>query len=310
MTSGGMLSAAAFGSLYARLRAGVPWGPDDRRGALNYVTPAALLAATGQVSLGTTVSMAAPIEHSPGPDNHEPAQHRMLSPVGTDIDPSGLAFAYDSLAMNIHGDADSHLDALSHVIYDGQLYNGVRANTLTENGAESLSVDEAGNGVVSRGVLLDIPRQRHVSWLEPGEHVTIDDLAAAEESQGLRVGQGDLLFIRVGHRRRRRELGAWDTARGRAGLYPAAVQFLADRHVAVLGSDGNNDTAPSASDEVDFPVHALAVNALGVYLLDYLQLDDLARMCEQASRWTFLCVIAPLRLRRATGSPVNPIAIL
>jgi hypothetical protein len=88
------------------------------------------------------------------------------------------------------------------------------------------------------------------------------------------------------------------------------LEFMVERRVAVLGSDGNNDTAPSLVDGVDFPVHVLAVNALGLHLLDYLQFDDLAPMCEQAGRWSFPCVIAPLQLSRGTGSPVNPIAIL
>lgn len=309
MTESG-LGAAEFRSLHAALRAGVPWGPKDRRGALNYLTRQTLLAAIGEVRLGSTVSLAAEIEHNPGPDNPQPAQHRMLSPAGDDMEPRGLAFAYDRFAMNIHGDADSHLDALSHVSYDGLLYNCVPAATLTAQGAEALSVDEARDGIAGRGVLLDIPRLRGTRWLQPGDHVTAADLTAAEAAQGLPVGRGDLLFVRVGHRRRRRELGAWDAAHGRAGLHPAAVRFLADRQVAVLGSDGNNDTAPSAVPDVGFPVHALAVNALGVYLLDYLQLDGLATACERAARWTFLCVLAPLRMRRATGSPVNPIALL
>jgi kynurenine formamidase len=88
------------------------------------------------------------------------------------------------------------------------------------------------------------------------------------------------------------------------------MEFVADRKVALLGSDGNNDTAGRATGPVDFPVHVLAINALGMHLLDYLQFGDLVAACEQAGRWSFLCVIAPLRLHRGTGSPVNPIAIL
>ena len=88
------------------------------------------------------------------------------------------------------------------------------------------------------------------------------------------------------------------------------LQVLAEREIAALGGDGNNDTAPSAVEGVDFPVHVLAVNALGIHLLDYLQFDDLLPTCQAAGRWSFLCVIAPLRLPGGTGSPVNPIAIL
>ena len=116
--------------------------------------------------------------------------------------------------------------------------------------------------------------------------------------------------MRVGHRLRRDRLGPWDVARARAGLHPQAVEYLAERHVAALGSDGNSDTAPSPVDGVAFPVHVLTINALGMHLLDYLQFDDLVPVCEAAGRWSFLCVIAPLRLPGGTGSPVNPIAIL
>jgi kynurenine formamidase len=114
----------------------------------------------------------------------------------------------------------------------------------------------------------------------------------------------------VGHRLRRKQRGAWDAAEARAGLHPSLVEVLAERRVAVLASDGNNDTAPSAVAGVDFPVHVLAVNALGMHLLDYLQFTELADACAAAERWSFLCVIAPLRLPHGTGSPINPIAIL
>jgi kynurenine formamidase len=159
-------------------------------------------------------------------------------------------------------------------------------------------------------VLLDVPRARGVPWLEPGDHVMADDLRAAERDQGVRVGRGDIVLVRVGHRRRRTEQGPWDAAAGRAGLHPALLVAAAERQIAALGSDGNNDTAPSIADGVDFPVHVLAVNALGLHLMDYLQFDELAPLCERGGRWSFLCVIAPLRLPTGTGSPVNPIAIL
>jgi kynurenine formamidase len=138
----------------------------------------------------------------------------------------------------------------------------------------------------------------------------VDDLTAAEAAQGVRVGPGDMLFVRVGHRLRRTELGPWNAATHRAGLHPTALGFLAERKVAVLGGDGNNDTAPSAVEDIAFPVHVLAMHALGIHLMDYLQFEDLVPVCAQAGRWSFLCVVAPLRLPGATGSPVNPIAVL
>ncbi|MFR9797151.1 cyclase family protein [Streptomyces sp. MS06] len=304
------LSEAAFRDLYRRLRDRAADGGGPRRGALARLTPETVVAAAAEVRSGRTVSLAAPIETRPGPDDPEPASHRMTAPTAPETGGRGLAFARDRFAMNVHGDADSHLDALCHVMFDGTLYGGVPASTVTPDGAGALTLDLVRDGIVGRGVLLDIPRLRGVPWLEPGDQVTAEDLAAAESAQRTTVGAGDLLFVRVGHRLRRRTLGAWDAARARAGLHPAAMRFPAERRVAALGSDGNSDTAPSAVPEVAFPVHALAVNAMGLHLLDYLDFEELVTVCEQQDRWRFLCVVAPLRLPAATGSPVNPIAVL
>ena len=303
------LSEAEFGALYERLRHAAAWGPDDRLGTLNNISAAELVAAASDVRSGRTVSLAAPIESQVTADNPDPAVHQMCRSAGHADGASRLSFATDRLAMNIHGNADSHIDALCHVIFDGKLYNGVAADTVTATGAAELAIDLAGQGIAGRGLLLDIPRLRRTPWLEPGDHVTADDLRAAESVQFERIEQGDLLFVRVGHRARRRSLGPWDAAVARAGLAPGALELLAERRIAALGSDGNNDTAPSAVEGVDFPVHVLALNAMGLYLLDYLDLDALAESCAAMHRSSFLCVVAPLRLPAGTGSPVNPIAI-
>jgi kynurenine formamidase len=303
------LSAAEFRALYERVKRMSGWGPADRRGALNNISPAQVVAAAGSVRCGRAVSLAAPVESEVAPDNPDPAVHQMIHPGSSSVPASGLSFAMDRVAMNIHGNADSHIDALCHVIFDGTLYNGVGAGAVTATGATELSIEVASGGIAGRGLLLDIPRVRRVPWLEPGDHVTADDLIAAEAAQEVRIARGDLLFVRVGHRSRRRELGPWDAANARAGLHPTALEFLAERRIAVLGSDGNNDTAPSAAEGVDFPVHVLAVNAMGLHLLDWLKFEDLVALCEELNRWSFLCVVAPLRLRAGTGSPINPIAI-
>ena len=303
-------SESGFRSLYRHLRDTAPGGA-TRRGALDTITGEQVLAAVREVRSGRTVSLAAPVNTRPGPDDPDPAEHRLTAPADAEPAAKGLEFARDRFAMDIHGDVDSHLDALCHVIYDGTLHGGIpAADVLSPDGASALSIDLARDGIVGRGVLLDIPRLHGVPWLEPGTNVTAEDLAAAEASQGVRVGRGDILLVRVGHRRRREELGPWDVAGARAGLHPTAMEFLAEREVAVLGSDGNSDTAPSPVEGVAFPVHVLAVHAMGLHLLDYLRFEDLAPVCAREGRWTFLCVIAPLRLPAATGSPVNPVAIL
>ena len=304
------LSPADFDTLYALLARQADWGRQDRRGALNNITPAHVIAAAREVHSGRSVSLAAPVETETAEDNRDPSEHQMTGAAGVNVAAAGLDFAFDRLAMNIHGNADSHIDALCHVSYNAKLYNDVPATSLTSNGADELSIETAArHGIVGRGVLLDIPRLHGLPWVEPGDDVTADDLTRAEQRQGLRVGAGDLLFVRVGHRRRRNQLGAWDAAQTRAGLHPSALQFLAERRVGILGSDGNNDTAPAATTSVAFPIHVLAINTMGLHLLDFLQFEELVSVCEEENRWTFLCVIAPLRLPTATGSPVNPIAI-
>ncbi len=135
----------------------------------------------------------------------------------------------------------------------GELEEAARQVRDRPYGATELSIEVAGGGIVGRGLLLNIPRVRRVPWLEPGDHVTADDLITAEAAQEVRIEQGDLLFVRVGHRSRRRALGPWDAANARAGLHPAALELLAERRIAVLGSDGNNDTAPSAPRVSTFP---------------------------------------------------------
>lgn len=305
---GSKVDEKAFRALRERLCKYAQWGGGDRRGALNYITDATVRAALSEVRLGRSVSLANPVQTEPTADNPHPWSHDMVSAPGDHRDEPGLNFGLDRLALDIHGNVDTHIDALCHVVYDGQMYNGIPAGALDPDGLPALSIDVACDGIVGRGVLLDIPRVRGVPWLEPGEFVMADDLTAAEEAQQVRVGEGDLLFVHVGHRSRRSRLGAWDAAEARAGLHPTALEFVAERKVAVLGGDGNNDTAPAHG--VDFPVHVLGIGVLGLHLIDYVHLVELRSLCEQESRWSFLCVVAPLRVPSATGSPVNPIAIM
>jgi kynurenine formamidase len=181
--------------------------------------------------------------------------------------------------------------------------------SVTARGARAGTIEILKNGLVGRGVLLDVPRTRGVRWVEPGDHVFCEDLEVAERRQGVRVGSGDILLVRTGHARRLTELGPWDTREKKAGLHPTAALFLAERRIAALGSDGNNDTAPSTTEGVGFPIHVLAINAMGIHLLDYLQFEDVAPHCAAVGRWEFLFVAIPLRIIGGTGSPLNPIAI-
>lgn len=304
------VSAAEFSALFRSLSTWGRWGDGDERGALHHLGPGRVADAAQLVRDGVSVTLSLPLATERAVSNPEPAEHRMTMLGDTDIGSGSLRFMKDYVGVDYHNDGHSHIDALCHVAYEGRLYNGQPQDAVTSDGAAVDAIEVLKDGLLGRGVLLDIPRLHGVPWLEPGEHVFREDLEAAERAQDVGVREGDILLVRTGHARRLDELGSWDTARAKAGLHPTAMPFVAERGVAALGSDGNSDTAPSTTEGVDFPIHVLALNAMGLHLLDYLQFEDLVGACERAGRWEFLFVAAPLRVVGGTGSPLNPIAVL
>ena len=301
------LTSTEFDSLFHDVSNWDRWGAKSVRGTLNYITPDRIVAASRLVRTGTSASLSLPMDRDRRLDNPVPVQHRMTQLA--DDEAKAEQFIKDFVGADYHNDGHSHLDALCHVSYLGKLFTGVPDSSATADGAALGDVTAVSDGIVGRGVLLDIPRLRSVPWIEPGDQVTADELVAAEQSQRVRVGPGDLLFVRLGHNRRLAELGPWDTTGAKAGLHPTTARLLSERRIAVLGSDTNSDAAPSTTEGVPFPIHVLAINAMGLFLLDYLQLDELAARCDHLDRWEFLCIVAPLRVPHGTGSPVNPIAV-
>jgi kynurenine formamidase len=304
------VSAREFGLLFDALSNWGRWGRDDERGALHLLSPEQVTEAAALVREGRSVTLGLPVNTHRAAHNPVPADHHMTmlgDPAAATEHP--VQFIKDYVGSDYHNDGHTHIDALCHVAYRGTMYNGRPEDAVTAQGAPVNAIDVLQDGLVGRGVLLDIPRVRGVGWLEPGEHVFTEDLEAAEEDQRVRVGRGDILLVRTGHARRLAELGPWNTPEHKAGLHPTAMEFMAARGVAVLGSDGNNDTAPSSTEGVDFPIHVLAITAMGIHLLDYLQFEDLRVACRQAGRWEFLFMAAPLLIVGGTGSPVNPLAV-
>jgi kynurenine formamidase len=307
------ISLEEFDRLFESLKNWGRWGPDDEKGTLNYITPDIVQAATALVRSGRSVSMSIPINTIAGPDNANPALHYMCTTHDVDVGSGDLLhFATDFLGMQFHGDCHTHIDALCHIAYRGQLYNGLPAETVTSRGSLAQDITTYAHGIVGRGVLIDAARYRGVKWLEPGEAVTRQEIEAIESAEGVRLGEGDIMVFRTGHHRRRLELGAWDvgyTGQGRAGLDPYSLTLLHERKVAVFLPDGDGEVVPGPMQEIQYPIHPLQVTAMGMVVADSLQFEDLARICEAEGRWEFLVVIAPLRLPKATGSPFNPIAV-
>jgi len=289
------------------------WGMEDQAGALNLITPAKRAAAATLVKTGEIVSCARELPVQPNAENPTPALHMMVM-AGDACDATGvpgLQTAMDFVGVAFHGMAVSHIDALCHVFVGGKMYNGFPASDVKSIGALRNSIIVAREGIVSRGVLLDLPRLRGVPWLEGGAEITPDELLAAERAQGVRVEAGDILLVAGGRDARREREGPWSPLEGGlAGLHPECIPWLHERDVAVLGSDGVSDALPGQGIEGwPIPVHQCTLVAMGVHLLDNLMLGRLLEACARLRRWEFLLTVAPLRVDRGTGSPVNPIAV-
>lgn len=286
------------------------WGADDERGTLNLITDAKRQRALASVTDGMTVSCARSLPVAPAPDNPSPVQHHMLRGGDAQNPASSMGVAADYLAVSSHGFSTTHLDALCHFFQDGKMYNGFSMAEVRTDGAHRCSIMAGADGIVSRGVLLDIPGLRGVDWLEPGDAITADELTAAEQRQGVTVEPGDILLVGTGRDARRDAHGAWSPREvGMAGLFADCVPWLHDRGVAVLGCDGVSDVFPSRTPGWIQPIHQAGIVSMGLHIIDNAQLGRLADACRARRRYEFLSVIAPLRLERGTASPVNPLAI-
>ena len=283
------------------------WGKDDQLGALNLITPAKRKQAAALVRDGVSVSLARDAETEKAVDNPTPYERVMTSISG------------DKLAISFHGFIHTHIDSLAHSSDDGKLYNGYtpqEAVVMKEGGHARNSVYNLKNGVLTRGILMDIPRLKGVPYLEPGTRIYPADLEAWEKQAGVRVSAGDALFIRTGRWARRAKVGPWDVRTSAAGLDASVIPWLKQRDVALLGGESPQDVVPQGeglnlsakSTASGLVVHGFALVYLGAQLIDNADLDALAEAAAARKRWEFMFSVAPLPLRGGTGSPANPIA--
>jgi kynurenine formamidase len=147
-------------------------------------------------------------------------------------------------------------------------------------------------------------------WIEPPVALGVRAIERVAAESGVDLRPGDVVLVRTGQTARRAELGPRPPDTPSVGLHPDAFGWLARKDVALLGSDGNTEARPSPVAGVDAPVHVLALVAVGMCVLDNLDLERLSAACDSAGRWDFFVVIAPLIVSAGTGSPINPIAVL
>jgi kynurenine formamidase len=279
------------------------WGVDDERGTLNLITPEHRVRAAELVREGITVSLSHDYIKEEAADATSPWGHELLG-SGTG------AFLSDRYTIAYHGFAHSHMDALCHNSFEGLMYNGIPRTTVEpEAGCTALGITAAKQGVVTRGVLVDMARLKGVDYLEPGTGIYVEDLEAWERETGITVGPGDVVLVRNGRWARREVEGPWATGRDAAGLHASVAPWLHERGVAMLGSDYTNDMLPSGIEGISMPIHLLTLVAMGMPLFDNLDLEALAETAAEQNRWEFMLVAAPLAVPGGTGAPLNPLAI-
>ena len=301
-----------FRELGKRLRNWGRWGDEDERGTLNFVTPDRLVAAAGLVRKGAVFDLGIPFdEQGPQPGGGRINPVHLMSQTGdTQVFPGGFRYADDYIFMPLQG--ASQWDALAHVYYDDQLYNGFPASDVTVVGAFHDTIDRIAKGVAGRGVLLDIARTRGVDWLGAGEVITPDDFEAAIAGQGgVDVGSGDILLFRTGWRRMFLEhRSATEFMAGEPGLGQECCEWLHDREVAAVCSDNwAIEVLPGQSDDVVLNVHMVLIRDMGMTLGEILDFEELAADCAADGVWEFFFCAPPLKVTRGVGSPINPLAI-
>ena len=214
--------------------------------------------------------------------------------------------AVEQQQVSFHGSTFTHLDALCHIAYQGQLEKCVlfQQSVSEAGGCSNLAITTFRDGIVTRGILLDIPRLKGVPYLDAGAKVYIEDVEAWEKKAGIKIGPGDAVFLRTGRWTRRAKMGPFANF---AGFDASFSPFLKQRDIALIGSDAGLD----AGNVPGFPlvVPTVVLVALGVNIFDNADLEALSETAARLNRWEFMLVAAPVRVTNGTGSPINPIAV-
>ena len=276
------------------------WGPDDQRGTLNLITPARRADALRLIRTGRTVSLARDVVPRPV------YMYHVTFPVKRERVDAVL----DRFDMVYHGYWITHVDALCHVGWDGQAYNGRSfAASLSIEGASWCPIDPiAAEGITARGVLLDVAAGRREGFVTIGHPVTPRELDETAARAGVRVQAGDVVVIRSGDAEFREKHPDWvPRVSPHPGLHVSCLEWFREKDIAAVAWD-MMDERPVGYTGFGMGAH-LAIPFLGLVLVDNVDPEGLAHVCREEGRYEFLFTATPLRLKGATGAPAHPIAM-
>lgn len=293
-------SAAAFGERGEWYLS--PWGPDDERGAANRLTQAKVLEATNLIEQGQVYQLGRVYDSAMAFFGDRSYEMRIL-----EIGPLGKnkLTAHEGYFNGELDQVGTQFDGLGHIGDGERFFNGYHHSDLgNEHGLAHLGVEHVGP-IVTRGVLVDVAGYKGVKQLEGGYEITAADLKGALKQQGTEIHAGDVVLIHTGWG------SLWGNnnvkyVKSEPGIGLEAGQFLVDEKVVMVGSDNLGiEVVPNPDASLAFPVHQLLVTRNGIYNLENIITEELA----QDRAYEFAFIFAPLRLKGASGSPGNPIAI-
>ena len=296
------------------------WGPDDELGTVNFITPAKRVAAAALVRSGKAFSLAIPLDANgplseSWPEGRGNPKHMMLA-TGTDVaagrqpgSQHGRGYADDMVVMALQ--CATQWDALSHQFWNYKMYNDRDCTLVGTGGAEKNAIAKLAAHVVTRGVLVDLPRHQGLEWLDADHEVTVAELEGALEAHALQIESGDILLIRTGAIRRVRAAGSWAgyTHSNEPGLGLACLPWLHDSELAGVAADTWAFEVIPSRCSIELPIHAIGIVQMGLLVGEIFDLEALAADCAQDGVYEFFFSAPPLPFTGAVGSPINPVAV-
>ncbi|HGM5579888.1 TPA: cyclase family protein [Pseudomonas putida] len=309
----------------ARLLEGLPrnwgkWGPEDEVGALNYLDPAQVLKGVACIRQGKTFTLQTQIGHPKGeplfPGRRPSLRVNVLDKghylAGKAHFEGNVEYVDDVIFMHLQG--STQYDALGHVWYDDQLWNGYDALSTIGGMSKASILPIAERGVVGRAVLIDMARHRGKAVLDKGEGFDHHDLLAAASAQGVTIEPRDILLIRTGwigsfYEREAEEFYRDYNEPGLAFSRELVAWFHQMQIPNLITDTMANEVAFDAESGVMIPLHNALMRNLGVAFTEVAMLDALAQDCAADGQWQFLYAAAPLKIVGGSGAPVNPMVI-